>query len=230
MPRDTLQSGTSARYLRHVPGGDGTLVGDGCPLDSGTGMILGSDANALRLESLRHLFSSLGPGALTAGKDGWSDLDEPTPDSSQRTAPEQAIAWGESTAMVFGPFPACKDDNQRAPGRDDLERAVKVAVTCKSDGTNTLTIYFAVTTNRLPPTQGYTSFEAVTTTSSSVVEVRHTGALYPTGSPHGYTAAGASDTGAGSVTVDEYFVWVGYELAAGTGSVISAEGWEVPTF
>lgn len=230
MSRDTLQTGSSARYVRHVPGGEGTLVGDGCPLESGFGFIAGNNVSHLRGESLRHLVSSLGPGSLTANKDGWSDLGGDVPPASARTSTVEQIAWGISTAQCYGPFPAIADDAQRAAGRDDLERAVKMYAMCKSDGTHSLTLYFAATVDRRPPTEGYASFSTATTTSSSVVELTHVGALYPLGYPRAYIAGASTDPGGGLVTVPEFYLWCGWLLAAGgTGALCSISAWEIST-
>lgn len=227
MPRDTLASGSNARYIRHVAGGAGTLLGNGFPMDAGTGMVLASNAVHLRNESLRHVICSGGPGAIVANKDGWSDLAEDTPPAAVRTSTLAQIAWGYSTAACFGPFPIGQDNAFLAVGADDLARSVHVSVTCKSDGTHALTIYFAVTDRYQPPTAGAVAFETATTTSSSFVEVRSSG-LTVRGQPTPYPTGVAGDPGGGVASVPEYYVWVGWLLAAGgTGAVRGFTGWEI---
>lgn len=227
MPRDTIFYGVPDRYIRHAPGGTGGLVGDGCPLDSGTGMIFGSNAVHLLAESKRHLASSLGPGAITV-KDGWSDVTGPIPSNSQRTGTAQQIGWGYSVAMCLGPLPLLADDAAHAAGYDDVPRRIDASVTCKSDGTHLLTIYFAVTTGYTPPSDRGGWIQTATTTSSSLVELRPSTYLNVAAEPRVYLAGGASDAGSGLVTVPEMYLWIGWLCAAGgSGTIVSATAWEV---
>lgn len=228
MPRVGLYTPTSNRYVRHVPADTGGLVSDGCPLDAGTGMILGSNALHLLNESKRHLFSSLGPGTITV-KDGWSDVTGPIPTAAQRTSTFQAIGWGYSVAACFGPFFVTEDDDEAHDGLDDLPRRVDASVWCKSDGTHALTIYFTVTAGRVAPSdRPGPQILTASTTSSTLVELRPSAPIDVYGAAQTYLTGAASDAGAGLVTVREYFVWIGWSLAAGgSGAVASMSGWEI---
>ena len=74
--------------MRHPAGGAGTLVGDGKPLDSGTACLITNNITHLRNESLRPLFSDVGPGELgVVNSGGWLTLNEAEeiPASATRT-------------------------------------------------------------------------------------------------------------------------------------------------
>lgn len=234
MARDTLKIGTTRAYMKHpAAGAASSFVADGKPMDSGTWHVVVNNTHVLQAESARQLFSDVGPGSVTKGNDdGWENLDETAATASDRGG-VNVIAWNTlgstQTARVYGPFAICLD-RQRTSGtvpRDNLARRVRVHVRYKSDGTNIFKVFVAITPSPAPPTDRALASDLTTIFTTSATDVDSTITLEFGGSTaYTHQSGVATARGAGSVTVQEYWVWVGWRIVAGTAAVASMEAWE----
>lgn len=231
MPRDRVATGTSARMYARPPGA--TMVSgiwdDGCPLDAGTAMFASNDLTHRRAESMRQLINQPLQGALTViNSGGWLTVDESVPPSDHRTLPEDVLAWTRQVAHCWGPFPLVRDNDQVAPGMKALPRAVKVSVRCKSDGSNTLTVYVAATTSKNPPSGGSLACSSLLTlTTTSATATRVSGTLNIIRGATRTLTTGSDEFEVGAARAEEYWIWLGWVMTAGSAKLLAVSAWEL---
>jgi hypothetical protein len=230
MSRDRIASAAAARMYARPPGGDSQLWNDGCPVDAGTAMLASNDLTHRRAESMRQLLNEPLQGALTViNSGGWLTVDEDVPPAADRTLPEEELAWTRQVARCWGPFTLVRDNDQVAPGYAALPRAVRFKVRCKSNGSAVLTLYVAATTSRLPPAGGAlacTSMQTMTTTSATATWLACTLGMRQ-GTPRSVVASADNEWDTGSARPEEYWLWLGWKMVAGSAKLLAVSAWEL---
>lgn len=238
MARDTLATGTSRKYIAHpAAAAAATFVSDGKPLDAGTWHIFVNNSHVLLAESHRQLFSDR-IGATTKATDrGWDALDETAPPSADRsvTGSFDLISWNllgtTPTARRYGPFPMLSDRSvSTTAGTENLPRRVRFHARYYSDGTNAYKLYIALTAGPEPPTSGVIAADTstFTTTSASDQDGYVTFDYFAPTPPRSRTTGTTTERGVGFVAVPEFWVWVGWDMNAvtGTAGIRCVEAWE----
>lgn len=226
MSRDTLASGTSARYISLPAAGTaGSPAADGAALDAGTAMIVSNNWNHLRNESLRTLVSDHWGQTASAGYNDWSGINEEVPPAALRDASVQGIDWSRNNCARYGPLPLLRDAIGVTPGRDGDPRRIKVSVYART--TATLDVYVAFTTGDTPD-RGTLAFSVLTTTSSTLTELTDTYDV-GLGAVTERLCGTATDAGPGTVDVEEVYLYVGYKQSSGSLAIASITAYEVPT-
>lgn len=238
MARDTLATGTNRKYMKHPPADDAlSQVKDGHPLDAGTWHILVNNSHVLLAESARQVFADAIGLTSKATDFGWDNLDEDEPAVAERSATTtfNLIAWNvlgaTPTARCYGPFPMISDrSDTTTAGRENLPRRLRVHVRYFSDGTNAFKVYVAFTTTDQPPTAGVFASDVTTwsTTSASDQDATVTFASFHEVGTTTRHSGTTTAFGSGFVAVPEYYVWVGWNMDAvtGTAGIRSVECWE----
>lgn len=225
MSRDTLASGSSARYVTlPAAGTSGSPTRDGAPLDAGTAMIVSNNWSHLRNESLRLLASDHWGRIVAAGYNNWAALNAEVPDTADRDETVQEIDWSRNNAAVYGPFPLVRDAVGIAPGSDQAPRRIKVVARVRTTGT--LSLYVAVTASGATPDTGTLAFQRQSTSSTTLEELTWTFDV-PGGAVTARLCGPATDAGPGVVDVEEVYVWVGYLLPSGSGTLAALTIYEV---
>lgn len=224
--RDTLAAGTSARYVALPAAGTaGGPAADGAALDAGTAMLISNNWNHLRNESLRTLVADHWGQVVEAGHNNWVGLNEPTPPDDYLAEERYDIDWSRSNSAVYGPFPVIRDAVGLAPGTDAAPRRLKAAVYART-GATALSVYVAVTATGQTPDRGYLGFAKLTTTSSTLELLTATFDV-GAGATTLRTCAPPADADVGALPVEEVYVWVGFRLPSGVGTLASVTVYEV---
>lgn len=234
-PRETFAATTSRAWSTFPPAADAlSQVADGNPMDAGTWCLVANNLNVALDVAPRQLFSSNAGGTTVVTQPtngGWTGLFEDIPDATEiATSGLLAISWGLRTTNG-GPIVAERHGPNFAI-RDRLDsvsasalRQVRVRVTSESDSASHLTILVALTQSARPPTEGHIVWASHLVTSTGVSQTAFT--LVPTSAGRVTLPTGATTTAGGILTLDAYWVWIGW-LHDGTGnhSIHSTSGFE----
>ncbi len=130
-------SETAPRYIKHPPASNTDYWGNGATYSASDAMIVDSNVSHLESESLRHLFSDIGPGEVTnflARSNTWDNLMN-TQGPPAATTPDSAheISWSRKCARRYGAFNLIADCDLAGPGDLYTLRTIRVYVKLSSD-------------------------------------------------------------------------------------------------
>lgn len=185
---------------------------DGGFIDAGTASILSSNLAHLQLESIRHIVSSLGPGAVTNGERGYTNLNDVTDPGAYLS--HQFISWSKGVAIRFGSFfSICDRENG-----DTTLRPRKLRLNFDATG-SALTIGACVTLPGYLPDETNLAFDSVSASSGRAI---YSLTLEPsTSGAVSVPCRQANTEGASNVFAQFFDLWVGWYSASGTSALIS---------
>lgn len=196
---------------------------DGRFIDAGLAAIVNSNLAHLQRESVRHLVTALGPGAVANEVRGYylnntALQDRFVPPSG--FVDEAAIAWGVSSSACFGPFTLIGDREET--DQHPTWRNIRVRLDCTGTA---LTVFAAFTEGSLP-SPGHQGFVQQTITAGRTFA----DLLLPPA--RSLVAARVACRDPGGATAEDVFtvtgvLWVGWYSASGSSAVYTISADEV---